>query len=90
MSVHVTEHAIDRYIERIAPVDRECARSTIASAERTIELAAAFGAHTVRMGNGAKLVLRGVHRIRIVSVLPRNWISRADMPRRRRGLEFWQ
>lgn len=59
MSVHVTEHAVDRYLERIAPIGRDQARALMQSAERIIQSAAAMGVHTVRLGNGAKLVLRG-------------------------------
>lgn len=81
MSVHVTHHAIDRYIERIAPVDRVAARAMIMSAERAIEFAAAFGAHTVRIGNGAKLAITGRDHIGVVTVLPRDWFNSADLPR---------
>lgn len=91
MSVHVTQHAIDRYVERIAPVDREVARRTIAAAAPAIETAAAFGAHTVRLGNGAKLVIRGPSaglgtgssRIAVTTVLARNVINWDDVPRSR-------
>lgn len=83
MTVHVTEHAIDRYCERIANVPREQARAAMLASERAILFAAAFGAHTVRIGCGAKLVLRGLHQVRVVTVLPRDWINRADMPRPR-------
>lgn len=82
MSVHVTDHAVARYRERIAPVTAADARRVLQAAERACELAAGFGAHTVRLGNGAKLVLRGVGKIRIVTVLPRNWINSMDQPRR--------
>lgn len=81
MSVHITAHAIDRYIERVAPVERAEAHSRIAAAGRAIEFAAAFGGHTVRLGSGAKLVIRGVGRVRVVTVLPRGWINRADVPK---------
>jgi hypothetical protein len=81
MSVHVTEHAIDRYIERIAPVGRDAARAAIAAAAPAILIASAFGAHTVRLGNGARLAITGRHNIRIVTVLPRDWFNRADLPR---------
>ena len=76
MTVHVTHHAVDRYIERIAPVGRDQAVAIIRSAERAIEQAAAFGAHVVRLGNGAKLVLRGVDRIRVITVLRPSDIDR--------------
>lgn len=94
MTVHVTKHAIDRYCERMAPVPRDEARAVMLGCTRAIEFAAAFGAHTLRIGNGAKLVLRcgrtsvGLdgavstdRRVRVVTVLPRGWINRADAPR---------
>lgn len=80
MSVHVTEHAIDRYIERIAPIGRDQARAVMQSAEGIIQAAANIGVHTVRLGNGAKLVLRGTDRVRIITVLTRTQISTADFP----------
>jgi hypothetical protein len=80
MPVHVTEHAVDRYIERVAAVGRQQARTTIQSAERAIAAAVAIGAHTVRLGNGAKLVLRGSAPVRVVTVLERGQISAADFP----------
>lgn len=88
MTVHVTEHAIDRYCERVANVPRRTARQLMMAAERSIECAAAFGAHTVRLGNGAKLVITGLADIRIVTVLQRGHINWADLPpdeRRRRS-----
>lgn len=84
MSVHVTRHAVARYQERIAPVSAESARAVLEAAERAIELAAGFGAHTVKLGNGAKLVLRGLGRIRIITVLEPGMINRMDLPRRKR------
>lgn len=81
MSVHVTQHAVDRYIERIAPVDRDEARRILERADaQAIEKAAAFGAHTVRLGSGVKLVITGVRDIRVVSVLPRHCINWSDLP----------
>lgn len=81
MSIHVTQHAVDRYIERVAPVTRDAAEAAIAAAERTIELAARFRAHTVRLGNGARLVITGVKQIRVVTVLGPRMMNRADMPK---------
>lgn len=71
MSVHVTEHAIDRWIERIAPDNRDQARQAITASERAIEFAAAFGAHVVRLPNGAKLVCKGRGPVRVITVLGR-------------------
>lgn len=47
MSVHVTNHAIDRYRERVADVDRAEAYATMACADAAIEKARAFGARVV-------------------------------------------
>lgn len=73
--IHVTEHAIDRFIERIRFCDREVARATIAAAERAVEVAASFGASTVKTAQ-AKLVLQGTT---VVTVMPRNWIENWDL-----------
>lgn len=78
MSVHVTEHAIDRYIERVAPVDRDRARSVMQSAEPVIELAVRFGGHVVHLGSGGKLILRGSDRISVVTVIGNRAIAERD------------
>lgn len=69
MTVHVTHHAIDRYIERVRPVDRISAREAMLAAQRGIEAAAAFGAHVVRLPEGAGLIVRGLNPVRVVTVL---------------------
>ncbi|MGE5563154.1 MAG: hypothetical protein ACM3ZV_07560 [Bacillota bacterium] len=69
MTVHVTHHAIARYIERVAPVPPDEAYATIAAAERTIETAGRFGSHIVRLPNGARLIIAGVVNFRVVTVL---------------------
>lgn len=67
----VTDHAIDRYIERVSRVDRDVARDCIASASEVIDIAAEFGCTRVRLGNGARLRLAGDV---VVTVLPkRGW-----------------
>ena len=73
--IHVTEHAIDRYIERVAPVDRATAYAIIAAAERGVETAARFGASVVRTAS-AKLVLDGTT---VVTVHSRRHISNGDL-----------
>jgi hypothetical protein len=75
MSVHVTAHAIDRYIERIAPVERGEAYAVMISAEAAILRAAAFGGHVVRIASGAKLIITGRSQIRVVTVLRADQIS---------------
>jgi hypothetical protein len=71
MTVRVTHHAIDRYIERVAPTDRISARDAMLAAERGIETAARIGCRLVRLPNGARLVIRGVREVRVVTVLGR-------------------
>lgn len=85
MKVVVTQHAIDRYIERIAPVDRASAEAMIASAEGGIAAAVRFGASIVRAAR-AKLILqvhevpdRGDVEAHVVTVYPLNWIEHQDL-----------
>jgi hypothetical protein len=68
MSVHVTHHAIERYQQRVAPVEPAEAYAAIVAAERGIEAAAAFGGHIVKLANGARLIVRGRNRVHVVSV----------------------
>lgn len=82
--IHVTQNAIDRYIELIEPVSREVARSRIASAERGVEAAARFGAFVVKTAT-AKLIIQG-HRV--VTVLPKNWIDHAGMTNAERAAVY--
>jgi hypothetical protein len=77
--IHVTEHAIDRYCERFAPVGREIARRRITSSAGSSKPRQAFGAHTVRIGNGAKLVIRGSSPVRVITVLDRRQIKRGRL-----------
>ena len=87
--ITVTAHAIDRYIERVEPVDRETAYAIIAGAERTIEAAARFGATVVRLPNRAKLLLdvarvrlpggQVAYHARVVTVLSRGRIANSDV-----------
>jgi hypothetical protein len=81
MSVHVTEHAIDRYCERVENLSRPAVRKLIHRSDRMIAAASAFGAHTVRLGNGARLVITGRRQVRVVTVLGRGMINAADFPR---------
>jgi hypothetical protein len=57
--IHVTEHAIRRYIERIAPVGMGEAKRRILAHLPALERAAAFGAPCVRNGNGVGFLLKG-------------------------------
>jgi hypothetical protein len=57
--IYVYPHAIDRFIERVAPVSREEARDCILSSAKAIEAAAGFGCSVVRLGSRARLILDG-------------------------------
>lgn len=87
MTVHITNHAVDRYIERVAPVSRAEAARVMLAAERVITCGAAFGARVVRLASGARLIFRGTRpavgedgaatrtHIRVVTVLGRGCIE---------------
>jgi len=67
----VTDHAIQRYRERVSRIDQDIVRDIILSARDVIDIAADFGCSTVRLGNGARLRLAGDV---VVTVLPkRGW-----------------
>ena len=63
--IEATIHAVDRYIERVAPVSREEAARVLTS--RRMEAAALFGAQYVRLGGGQRAVLKDGY---VVTVLP--------------------
>ena len=65
-AVHVTEHAIDRYCERVENAPRDVVRARILAASRGITCAVAFGASVVILGCGARLVIEGAS---VVTVL---------------------
>lgn len=54
---HITDHAVLRYLERHHGIDVEAIRVSINV--HGIDVAAAFGCATVKLGNGARLKLRG-------------------------------
>lgn len=54
----VTQHAIARYIERVAPwMTDEQARAEIERHAPAVDTAARFGCQRVILGNGARLIL---------------------------------
>jgi hypothetical protein len=59
MTVHVTTHAAERFIERVAACSIAQARDRILAHATAIECAAAFGCEVVRCGNGERLILQG-------------------------------
>jgi hypothetical protein len=76
--IHVTPHACERYIERVAPVSLAEAREAIMSHAKAIEAAADFRCEVVRCAGGERLVLSGT---RVLTVY-----GRGELPRQcRRG-----
>jgi len=57
--IHVTNHAVRRYQERVAAVGTGEARRRIRLHERTLQIAADFGAPVVRNGEGVGFVVQG-------------------------------
>jgi hypothetical protein len=70
--IHVSNHACQRYRERIDPACSLAeAHERIVASAPMIETAAKFGARLVRQASGAKLILEGTA---VVTVYPRGWI----------------
>ena len=63
--IEATTHAIDRYIERVAPVSRSEAHAALCS--QRMDMAAEFGAHYVKLGSGHRVVIKDGF---VVTVLP--------------------
>ena len=59
MSVHVTNHAIMRYQERVAACGIGEARRRIREHDRVLQIAADFGAPVVKLCDGTRFVLKG-------------------------------
>jgi hypothetical protein len=57
--IHVTHHACERFIERVAPCSLDAARAHILESAKAIEAAARFGCEVVRRAHGERLVLQG-------------------------------
>lgn len=65
MNLHVTQHAIERFIERVAPVTPEEARAALST--DTITKAAEFGAIAVTLGTGQRIVINNGAIITVLS-----------------------
>ena len=63
--VHITAHAIERYIERVASVTPEQAAQALDSP--AVRCAAEIGARFVRLHGGQRIVLQGWT---VVTVMP--------------------
>ena len=57
--IRVTQHACERFTQRVRPCSLEEARDDILSHSRAIKTAAKFGCEVVRLGSGERLVLDG-------------------------------
>lgn len=57
--IHITQHAVQRYQERVANVTDGEARAAILSHEGALVCAARFGAPVVRCGEGFRIVMEG-------------------------------
>jgi hypothetical protein len=76
--IHVTAHAAQRFIERVAACTLDQARAHILSHAKAIEAAADFHCEVVRCAGGERLVLDGT---RVLTVY-----GRGELPRQcRRG-----
>lgn len=70
--IHVTTHAIERWIERIDQrATWEQAKAALHAMEPSVRAAATIGCNTVKLGCGGRLVLDGA---KIVTVLSRDQV----------------
>lgn len=70
MMIHVTQHACERWIERVDPLASiETARLAILAHEPMLNAAVNFGCHQVNLGCGARLLLKG-HTVTTVAPRP--------------------
>lgn len=71
--IHVYQHAVRRYQERVCACSYEDAKAAILTARRGIEAAASIGCQVVRLACGARLVLEGENVVTVYGVdqLPR-------------------
>jgi hypothetical protein len=74
----VTQHAIERYIERVAAVTQDEARRRLAASEKAVMMAEAIGCRSVKLGCGARLALVGA---KIVTVYPPPTCGNSFRPR---------
>lgn len=74
MTIHVTQHAVERFQERVSNIPDADARAALSCP--AVLMAAEIGAPYVKLGTGQRIVLEGS---RVVTVLPK------DNPRWRLG-----
>jgi hypothetical protein len=68
MMCQISDHAVLRYLERVWGIDVEKAKAEISASGRMIDAAADIGCDTVKLGNGARLKLKGRT---VATVLPK-------------------
>lgn len=68
MAMHITRHAILRYRERVADLPDDMICEALSSP--TIIIAADFGARTVKLGTGQRVVLDGDTVVTVVQKAP--------------------
>lgn len=76
----ITQHAIERFQQRVRPCSDEEARSCLSC--RGIITAIEFGARLVKLGTGQRVILRGQT---VVTVIPADRKSVMAMDRMTRG-----
>lgn len=64
--VHISDHAVLRYLERVHHLDIEAIRDEMRCP--ALDTASRIGCNTVILGNGARLRLKGQH---VVTVVPK-------------------
>lgn len=74
----ITAHAIQRWTERVEPISHDEAAERLMSCRRAVLAAESIGCQSVRLGNGARLVLQGAT---IVTVYPSDRRTRYFRPR---------
>lgn len=79
----VTAHAIERWIERVAPVAWAEAEAAMLAAAPIVDRAAAIGCSVVIIGNGARLVLDGATVVTVLGkgMVKTGWRLRPPAPR---------
>jgi hypothetical protein len=85
MTVHVTNHACSRFIERVAACSIDQAREHILAHTKAIEAAAAFHCEVVLCGNGERLILQGTRVLTVYAAHERPRQCRSPF---RRGGDF--
>lgn len=85
--IHVTAHAIERYQERVENLSHEAVTERLSC--RAVQVAIAFGAPTVRLSGGQRIIIKDGD---VITVLPaenyRKQIARHGMGRFGKSTRF--